>query len=48
MVSEELTAVDTEFLDELIDLIQERNLEDELTEEQQQHLEEYLALRDNE
>jgi len=47
MVSEELTAVDTEFLDAIIDLIEERDLEDELSEEEQEMLSEYKALSDN-
>jgi len=47
MVSDELTAIDTEFLDSIIELIEERDLEDELTEEEQERLEDYRALRDN-
>jgi hypothetical protein len=47
MVSEELTAIDTELLDVIVDLIEERDLEDELSEEVQEKLEDYKALRDN-
>jgi len=47
MVSEELTAIDTEFLDSIIDLIEERDLEHELTAEEQEMLSEYKALNNN-
>lgn len=43
-IEDKYTAVDDEFLEEVLDLIEERDLKDELTEEEKEKLKDYKSL----